>query len=125
MPGKRNLAKEAANHDAGARCARIHDMLTSQLPDLDGAIIGAPSILRELHLLGVRRRNGQRVNERMLRQWRIRHGLPLLRGNWCRYDKTPAVTTHYALIAWILAQLSHGSHLGIFRIVDIPPGLDH
>src|SRR5262245_36359576 len=115
MPGKRNLARERAQHDQPATFARIHHDLRSQLPDLDRALVGHVAILAELHRLGLRRLNGTKLSWRIVLRWRRDHAFPLHRGirKPDVYAAPPLSTTH-AMTAWILSQFVHGE---LFRVV--------
>lgn len=115
MPGRRNLAREQAAHDASARAAAIHHQLTATLPRFDRALVGQRAILRELQRLGLRRPNGQPVTWRMLCRWRRVEGFPMLAGQRIvGIALTPALTTTYAVTAWILSRFSsaHGFRVG-------------
>src|SRR5262245_5142913 len=70
--GIRNYARERAHHDALApeKQRALHDMLVTQLPGFDRALVGQGAILGYLHHLGLRRRNGGPLTWRMLLRWR-------------------------------------------------------
>jgi len=106
MPGKRNLARERALHDAPAIQARIFAMLSDALPDHDRTLIGRDRILEHVARLGLRRRNGQPITWRQVRRWRTRYGFPIAHGMWTHRTKTPAVTTQHAVTAWMLSAFS-------------------
>ena len=109
MPGKRNLARERAHHDAPARFASLHALLTAQLPHHDRALIGRAAILNYLHdRLHLRRLNRGPITWRMVMRWRRLDGLPLLRGFTSPRYATPALSTEFALTAWILSLFSSG-----------------
>jgi len=113
MPGRRNLARERAQHDAVARFQTIHTQLTTALPHLDRAVVGRRRILAHLETLGVRRLNGQPLTWRIVNAWRTKHACPILRGNRSRCYAAPAVTTTHALTAWLLSAFHHGD---VFRV---------
>jgi len=114
MPGRRNLARERAQHDSAARFASLYATLTSQLPQLDRALVGHDAILRYLHdTLLLRRANHRPITWRIALQWRRDHGLPILRGFTARRYASPALSTTFALTAWTLSQFSSGDYLGL------------
>src|SRR5262245_43642561 len=115
MPGKRNLARERAQHDAPGIQARVFQMLCELLPAFDRALLGHARILDPLPALGVRRPTGPLLPWRLVLRWRRSEGFPLLSARWRPRSKSPAVTTPYAVTAWLLSRLSSDDHL--FRIV--------
>src|SRR5262249_17888464 len=116
MPGKRNLARERAAHDAPGIQARIFSQLSETLPAFDRALIGQRRILDHLHSLGLRRLNGQPLPWRHIVRWRLTQGFPLLSATWHPRCRTPAVTTQHAVTAWVLSRRSSGEPL-LFRVV--------
>jgi hypothetical protein len=118
MPGKRNLARERTAHDSDAKFREFHQLLLAQVPSYDRAIIGRRNILATLDGYGIKRLNGNKLTWRIVKNWRIRHGLPLLAGTkeLGRYS-TPAFTTQHALAAWLLARF--GYHR-LFRVIFAP-----
>src|SRR5262249_41982819 len=90
------------------RQRHLHDLLTAQLPHRDRALVGRDRILAYLHDFGLRQRNGRALSWRMILRWRRDHGFPLVRGVWHPSAPThpgsrfPALTTSYAVTAWIL-----------------------
>jgi hypothetical protein len=80
MPGRRNLAKERAKHDSAAKFSEFHALLLSQVPSYDRAIIGRRQILQTLGGLGIKRLNGNPLTWRIVKNWRLRHGFPMLAG---------------------------------------------
>ena len=117
MPGKRNLAKERAAHAASAhqRQQRTYDLLITQLPQHERALIGRYRILAFLTGLGVRQRNGDPLKWNMLRRWKRDLAFPMVRGLWSPRAKSPAVSTTYAVTAWLLSR-SSSDERGLFRI---------
>jgi hypothetical protein len=105
MPGRRNLARERAQHDADAKFREFHALLVAQVPSYDRALIGRSEILRTLDGLGIKRPNGQRLSWRIVTKWRARDGLPILATHrqLGRYT-SPAWSTSYALTAWLLSR---------------------
>jgi hypothetical protein len=119
MPGKRNFAREQAEHArvASQRQHHLHATLVAQLPDYDRALIGHQAILCYLHeVLHLRRRNGSPLTWRMLLRWRSTEGLPVLRGRYTPHrHRSPAVSTAFALTAWALTRFCSDSH-DLFRV---------
>jgi hypothetical protein len=115
MPGRRNLARERAAHDADQKFREFHALLSTQLPAHDRAVLGRSAVLTALHALGVRRLNGRPITVRMLRRWRHHAGFPMLPGSLelGRHGQA-ALPTHFALVAWLL---SRGAHHRLFRVV--------
>jgi hypothetical protein len=112
MPGRRNLAREQAQHalEAPARFQAVHHQLTSQLPSHDVALVGWPAILRYCHdVLQLRRLNGDPLTARIVKAWRRDDGFPLLRGHYVvGRARVPALTTVYAVTAWTLSRFATG-----------------
>ena len=127
MPGRRCYQRERTQHAAEApdRQRRFHDLLTAQLPQLDRALVGRERILAYLHDFGLRQRNGRALNWRMILRWRRDHGFPLVRGVWHPSapshpaSRSPALSTSFAITAWLLSQFSTDSH-GLFRVFTHP-----
>jgi hypothetical protein len=107
VPGRRNFAKERAKHtaDAPRRFAALHDLLITQLPQNDKALIGQAAILRYLHDLGIRRLRGGPLTWRIVNRWRHIDALPVLRGNRHPKRSGSPLTTSHALTAWLLTRL--------------------
>jgi hypothetical protein len=84
MPGRRCYQRERIEHDAIApeQQRALHDLLVTQLPAFDRAVIGQVAILDYLHQLGLRRRNGGPLTWRMILRWRREEGFPVLRGRY-------------------------------------------
>jgi hypothetical protein len=128
MPGRRCYQRERAQHAAQAadRQRHLHELLTAQLPHLDRALVGRARILAYLHDFGLRQRNGRALSWRMILRWRRDHGFPLVRGVWHPSapthpaSRSPALTTSFAVTAWILTRFSTDSH-GLFRVFSHPP----
>jgi hypothetical protein len=124
MPGRRCYQRERALHAAQApdRQRHLHDLLTTQLPHRDRALVGQVAILNYLHQLGLRRRNGSPLTWRMLLRWRRDEGFPVLRGRCTPHrHRSPALSTAFALTAWTLTRLSSDEH-HLFR-VSVPHGV--
>jgi hypothetical protein len=127
MPGKRNLARERAQHalEAPARQHQLHATMVAQLPDRDRALVGQDRILAFLHELGLRRRNGAWLTWRIVLRWRRDHGFPLARGVWHPSalshpaSRSPALSTTFAIVSWTLTRFSTDCH-GLFRVVSHP-----
>jgi hypothetical protein len=127
MPGRRCYQRERALHAAQApdRQRHLHDLLTTQLPHLDRALVGRERILAYLHDFGLRQRNGRALSWRMILRWRRDHGFPVVRGVWHPNapshpaSRSPALSTSFAVTAWILTQFSTDSH-GLFRVFTHP-----
>lgn len=123
VPGKRNLARERADHARTAHRLQqqTYDLLTARLPAYERALIGRQAILTFLHDLGVRRRNGALLTWRMLQRWRRDLGFPLVRGLWSPHApshpnvRSPPFSTAYAVTAWLLSRFSSDEH-GVFRV---------
>ena len=128
MPGRRCYQRERTQHAVQApdRQRHLHDLLATQLPHLDRALVGQVAILNYLHQLGLRRRNGGPLTWRMLLRWRRDHGFPLVRGVWHPSapshpaSRSPALSTSFAITAWLLTRFSTDSH-GLFRVFTHPP----
>jgi hypothetical protein len=124
MPGRRCYQRERSQHAAMApeQQRNLHDLLTTQLPAFDRALIGQVAILHYLHHLGLRRRSGGPLTWRMLLRWRRDEGLPLLRGRYTPHrHRSPALSTTFALTAWTLTRFSSDEH-HLFR-VRVPHGV--
>lgn len=124
MPGRRNLARERATHDAPATFARLHTMLVAALPAHDRALVGHRAILDFLHALHVRRPSGRPLSWRMVRRWRLQEGFPFLPGTslQCRPAAASPMTTTYLVTAWLVSRFSSMDHRA-FR-VSLPPARD-
>jgi hypothetical protein len=85
----------------------VYEMLVAALPERQRILLGQRNIVDYLHGLGVRRPNGQRVTWNQLRRWRRLHGFPCVPGfrsfSGRRYA-TPAITSDYAVTAWLLTR---------------------
>ena len=118
MPGRRCYQRERTQHAVQApdRQRHLHDLLATQLPHLDRALVGQVAILNYLHQLGLRRRNGGPLTWRMLLRWRRDEGFPVLRGRYTPHrHKSPALSTTFALTAWTLSRFSSDEH-HLFRV---------
>ena len=109
MPRPRNYAADKARWQAEQPMKQraIYDLLKSQLPEHDKAIVGWANLLDYLHDLGVRRPNAYAdVNDRQIGVWQREHGFPLVRGTMRPRPQshTPCISTQYAVIAWLLSQ---------------------
>jgi hypothetical protein len=120
--GTRNYARERARHDtiAPEKQRAIHELLRSQLPDRELALVGRDRILAYLHSLGVRRPNGGPVSWHQILRWARHHGLPLLHGTLLFVSRIPRVrnpslTTTFALTGWVLSRLDSGQN-DLFRV---------
>src|SRR5262245_12967622 len=105
----RNLLRERAQHEATAadRQRELYDMLVAALPDRHRVLAGPWNILNYLHGLGVRRPNGGRLTWSQVRRWRRLHGFPCMPGFRSfagRRFSTPAITSDYAVTAWLLTR---------------------
>jgi hypothetical protein len=121
--GTRNYARERTEHAALApeQQRALHDLLVTQLPAFDRAVIGQVAILDYLHQLGLRRRNGGPLTWRMILRWRRDEGFPVLRGRYTPHrHRSPALSTAFALTAWTLSRFSSDEH-HLFR-VSVPHG---
>jgi len=124
MPGKRNLARERAQHAATARArtAALYAMLCQTLPDHERALVGQLPILRYLHdTLRIRRPNGQPLKWRIVLRWFHTQGFPLVRGGWHvgRSAKQASLTTTHAVTAWVLTRFDTATDRAGFS-VSIP-----
>jgi hypothetical protein len=127
MPGRRNLAREQAQHavEAPHRFHALHTLLVQHLPDQDRALLTAPAILAYLHdVLGLRRPNGQPLRWRMILRWRAEEDFPLLRGGWNSWSRclAPCLTTSHAVTAWTLSRFDAAKRRALFA-VSTPIGL--
>jgi hypothetical protein len=128
--GRRNYLAERARHAARAPETQrtLYATLVAQLPQYERALVGREAILAELHRLGLRRRNGTPLTWRMILRWRRDLGFPLVRGVWHPHtalhpsSRSPALTTTYAVTAWVLSQFSTDSQ-GMFRVFHPAPSL--
>src|SRR5262252_239687 len=107
MPGKRNLARERAQHAATEheRSAALYTMLCQALPDREQAIIGHARILHHLASLHVTRRNGRPLSWRIVTRWRRLHAFPLLSGAYRPHHLAPPFSTTHAITAYLLVSL--------------------
>jgi hypothetical protein len=120
--GTRNYARERARHSALApeKQRAVYDLLHSQLPDKELALVGRDRILAWLHSLGLRRPNGGPVSWHQVLRWTRHHGFPLLHGSLLYVSRaprcrTPSLTTTYAITAWILSRFDSGQN-DLFRV---------
>jgi hypothetical protein len=125
VPGRRNYARERAQHAliAPALQAQIRALLIAQLPERDRALAGQKAILSFLiDTLFLRRPNRRPISWRMVLRWSRLHGFPLLHGGWHpkRKSRTPSLSTQYAVTAWVLSRFNTDEP-ALFR-VSIPPG---
>ena len=123
MPGRRCYQRERTEHDANAaeQQRALYELLRTQLPAFDRAVIGQVAILNYLHQLGLRRRNGGPLTWRMILRWRRDEGFPVLRGRYTPHrHRSPALSTTFALTAWTLSRFSSDEH-HLFR-VDVSHG---
>ena len=123
MPGKRNLARERAAHDAtaAAQSAALYQLLRSTLPDKEHALIGRGAILRYLHdTLHLRRPNGGPLTWRIVLRWRRDAGFPLVRGGWNprRRCLGMALATTHAVTAWTLTRFDTATCRGGFAVAS-------
>src|SRR5262249_13008559 len=93
--GTRNYARERARHDTiGPEQQRaIYDLLRSQLPARELALVRRDRILAYLHSLGLRRPNGGPVSWHQILRWTRNHGFPLLHGTLLFVSRIPRVRT--------------------------------
>jgi hypothetical protein len=120
--GSRNYARERARHDAIApeQQRALYELLRSQLPDREQALVGWTNLLAFLHTLGLRRPNGGPVTRRMVLRWARDAGFPLCRGRWFPHYRTPPLTTNFALTAWLLSRVDT-SATALFRVYQDTP----
>jgi hypothetical protein len=113
----RNYAKERARHEAIApeHQRALYTMLVDQLPDRELALIGRSCILAWLHSFGLRRPNGGPVSWHQVLRWTRAHGFPLLHGTANARFRTPALTTTFAVTAWLLTRFDSGQP-NLFRV---------
>jgi len=127
MPGRRNFARERAEHTrlAPHRQRQLYTMMVTYLPSRERALVGRAAILAYLHDFGLRRRTGEPLTWRIILRWRRDHGFPLVRGVWHPAapthpaSRSPALTTTHALTAWLLTQWNTDER-GFFRVVSHP-----
>ena len=114
MPGRRNYARERAEHAAVAPDLQQQyaQLLSRHLPTYDRALVGPAQILANLHGLGIRRLNGDKLTWRIVNSWRVHDGCPILRGNR-RGSRRPQMTTTYALTAWLLSRFHLGDRFSV------------
>jgi hypothetical protein len=119
--GTRNYARERARHNAVApeKQRALYELLRSQLPDYEHALVGRARILAWLHAFGLRRPNGGPVSWTMVLRWTRHHGFPLLHGTSNRRYRTPALTTTFALTAWTLSRFD-SCQRELFRVFSTP-----
>jgi hypothetical protein len=123
--GTRNYARERARHNALApeKQRAIYDLLRSQLPEREHALVGRDRILAWLHAFGLRRPNGGPVSWTMVLRWTRHHGFPLLHGTSNRRYRTPALSTSFALTAWALSRFDTCQR-ELFRVFSTPEPLN-
>jgi hypothetical protein len=92
----------------------VYEFLRAQLADRERALIGRDRILAYLDQLGLRP-NGNRISWTMVLRWGRNQGFPLLRGNTCSRFRTPALTTIFAVTAWLLSRFSTAENT-LFRV---------
>jgi hypothetical protein len=121
--GTRNYARERARHTALApeKQRAVYDLLRSQLPEREHALVGRDRILAWLHSLGLRRPNGGPVSWTMVLRWARTQGFPILHGTRNAHHRTPALSTTFAITAWLLSRFDSGQH-HLFRIYSPPDG---
>jgi hypothetical protein len=119
--GTRNYARERARHNALApeKQRGLYDLLRSQLPERERALVGRDRILGWLHDFGLRRPNGGPISWRMVLRWTRHHGFPLLHGTSNRRYRTPALTTTFACTAWALSRFD-SCQRELFRVFSTP-----
>jgi hypothetical protein len=105
--GTRNYARERARHTALAPETQraVYDLLRAQLPERELALVGRVAILDCLHRLGVRRPNRGPVSWTMVLRWARTQGFPILHGTRNAHHRTPALSTTFAITAWLLSRL--------------------
>jgi len=116
-PMPRNYARERARHEATAPAHQraLYTMLVDQLPERELALIGRARILAWLHSFGLRRPNGGPVSWHQVLRWTRAHGFPLLHGTTNRRFRAPALTTSFAVTAWLLTRFDSGQP-NLFRV---------
>src|SRR5262249_36203570 len=119
MPGRRNFARERAEH--ALKAPVLQRQYAALLQHHDQALIGQVEILRFLERFGVRRPNGRRLSWRMVNRWRNAEGCPILRGNRHSRARQPALSSTAHLTAWVLSRFANGE---LFRVVRTR-GVDH
>jgi hypothetical protein len=123
MPGiPRNIARERSRHAAiaPARQRALYDLLVTQLPQHERALVGWDAILTFLHrTLQLTRPNGRPLSRRQVLRWRRVQGFPLVAGNMNRYARTPPLTTNHAVVAWALTRRSTDER-ELFRVRSLP-----
>jgi hypothetical protein len=120
--GTRNYARERARHDAVApeKQRALYELLRSQLPEYERALVGRERILTWLHDFGIRRPNGGPVSWHQILRWTRQQGFPLLHGTLiyaartprCR---TPSLSSTFAITSWILSRYDTGQ-TDLFRV---------
>jgi hypothetical protein len=120
VPGRRNYARERAQHAllAPHQYQAIHHLLITQLPHLDHPLAGHHAILHFLvDRLWLRRPNGHPISWRMVLRWTRLYGFPLLHGGWHpkRRRTTPSLSTTFAVTAWVLSRFNTAQS-DLFRV---------
>jgi hypothetical protein len=121
--GTRNYARERARHAALAPETQraLYELLRSQLPEREHALVGRARILDWLHAFGLRRPNGGPISWTMVLRWARIQSFPLLHGTRNAHHRTPALSTTFAITAWLLSRFDSGEH-HLFRIYSPPDG---
>jgi hypothetical protein len=120
--GPRNHARERARHAALApeKQRALYDLLVTQLPQHERALVGWNGILTYLHrTLQLTRPNGRPLSRRQVLRWHRAQGFPLVTGNMNRYARTPPLTTTHAVVAWVLTRKSTDER-SLFRVRSLP-----
>jgi hypothetical protein len=120
MPGKRNLARERAAHDSDAKFREFHQLLITQVPSYDRALIGRHAILEALDGYGIKRLTGKPLTWRMVKSWRRHKGFPMLGAHrdFGRFT-SHAWSTQHAILAWLLSRWP-GDCSRVFRVSFTP-----
>ena len=119
----RNYARERARHEvlAPEKQRALYTLLVDELPEREFALVGRSAILDWLHRLGVRRPNRGPVSWTMVLRWARIQGFPLLHGTRNAHHRTPALSTTFAIAAWLLSRFDSGQN-HLFRIYSLPDG---
>ena len=93
----------------------LYALMREQLPDRDRLLAGQDAILLYLKQFGITQWSKRPVTWTTVRRWARCHGFPLTPGTRWGRNYMSAITTTYAITAWLLSRPYNGHPMRVFQ----------